>query len=100
MHIITGQVLCGLLISSKGFIPSVLRSNLIFLRSLEKSNSCLRSKCFHCLPSAGCQKNNFKHRLEPSGYKAAISLWTKKEQELHEDGISGPLEGCTLRMRT
>jgi hypothetical protein len=44
MHIITGQVLYGFLISPKGFIPSVLRSNLIFLGSLEKS-SWLRSKC-------------------------------------------------------
>jgi hypothetical protein len=34
MHIITGQVLCGFLISPKGFIPSVLRPNLIFLGSL------------------------------------------------------------------
>jgi hypothetical protein len=55
MHIITGQVLCGFLISPKGFIPSVLRRNLIFLGSLEKSSSWLRSKCFHCLPSAGCR---------------------------------------------
>jgi hypothetical protein len=54
MHIITGQVLCGFLISLKGFIPSVLGPNLIFLESLEKSFSWLRSKCFHCLPSAGC----------------------------------------------
>jgi hypothetical protein len=54
MHIITGQVLCGFLISPKGFIPLVLRPNLIFLGLLEKS-SWLRSKCFHCLPSAGCQ---------------------------------------------
>jgi hypothetical protein len=55
MHIITSQVLCGFLISLKGFIPSVLIPNLIFLGSLEKSSSWLRSKCFHCLPSAGCQ---------------------------------------------
>jgi hypothetical protein len=54
IHIITGQVLCGFLISPKGFIPSVLRPNLIFLGSLEKF-SWLRSKCFHCLPSAGCR---------------------------------------------
>jgi hypothetical protein len=50
MHIITRQVLCGFLISLKGFIPSVLRPNLIFLGSLEKSSSWLRLKCFHCLP--------------------------------------------------
>jgi hypothetical protein len=55
MHIITGQVLCGFLISLKGFVPSVLRPNLIFLGSLEKSSSWLRSKCFHCLLTAGCQ---------------------------------------------
>jgi hypothetical protein len=54
MHIITGQVLCGFLISPKGFIPSVLRPNLIFHGSLEKSFSWLRSKYFHCLPSVGC----------------------------------------------
>jgi hypothetical protein len=40
MHIITGQV---------------LRPNLIFLGSLEKSSPWLRLKCFHCLPSAGCR---------------------------------------------
>jgi hypothetical protein len=55
MHIITGQVLCGFLISLKGFIPSVLRPNLIFFGSLENSSSWLRLKCFHCLPSLGCQ---------------------------------------------
>jgi hypothetical protein len=45
------------------------------------------------------QKNKFKHRLGPIGYKAAIPLWTKMEQELREAGISDPLEGCTLRTR-
>jgi hypothetical protein len=44
-------------------------------------------------------KNKFKHRLGPGGYKDAIPLWTKKEQELHEARIPDPLEGCTLRMR-
>jgi hypothetical protein len=44
MHIIVGQVLCGFLISIKGFIPLLLRPNLIFLGSLEKSSSWLRSK--------------------------------------------------------
>jgi hypothetical protein len=44
-------------------------------------------------------KNKFSHRLRPGGYKAEIPLWTKKEQELREAGISDPLEGCTLRMR-
>jgi hypothetical protein len=45
------------------------------------------------------QKNKIKHRLGPGGYKAAIPLWPKKEQELCEAGIPDPLEGCTLRMR-
>jgi hypothetical protein len=45
------------------------------------------------------QKNKFKHRLGPGGYKVAISLWTKKEQELREARIPDPLEGCMLRMR-
>jgi hypothetical protein len=45
------------------------------------------------------QKNKFKHKLGPSGYKAAIPLQTKKEQELHEAGIPDPLEGCMLHMR-
>jgi hypothetical protein len=54
MHIIIGQVLCGFLISLNGIIPSMLRPNLIFLGSLEKS-SWLRLKCFHCLSSVGCQ---------------------------------------------
>jgi hypothetical protein len=53
MHIITGHILCGFLISLKGFIPSVLRPNLIFLELLEKFISWLRSKYFYCLPSAG-----------------------------------------------
>jgi hypothetical protein len=43
------------------------------------------------------QKNKFKHRLGPGGYKAAIPLWTKKEQELREARIPDPLKGCTLR---
>jgi hypothetical protein len=55
MHITTGQVLCGFIISPKEFIPSVLRPNLIFLGSLEKSSSWLRLKCFHGLPSARCR---------------------------------------------
>jgi hypothetical protein len=44
-------------------------------------------------------KNKFKHRLGPGGYKAAIPLWTKKEQELREAGIPDPLEGRTLPAR-
>jgi hypothetical protein len=45
------------------------------------------------------QKNNFKHKLGPGGYKAAIPLWTKKEQEICEAGIPDPLDGFTLRTR-
>jgi hypothetical protein len=45
------------------------------------------------------QKYKFKHRLGPGGYKVAIPLWTKKEQELHEAGIQDPLEGCKLHMK-
>jgi hypothetical protein len=45
------------------------------------------------------QENKFKHRLGPDGYKAAIPLWTKKEQRLREARILDPLEGCTLCMR-
>jgi hypothetical protein len=45
------------------------------------------------------QKNKFKHRLGLGGYKATIPIWTKKEQELREAGISDPLVGCMLRTR-
>jgi hypothetical protein len=45
------------------------------------------------------QKNKFKHILGPDGYKAALPLWTKKEEELREAGILDPLEGCMLRTR-
>jgi hypothetical protein len=45
------------------------------------------------------QKNKFKNRLGPGGYKATMSLWTKKEQELRETVIPNPLEGCTFRTR-
>jgi hypothetical protein len=45
------------------------------------------------------RKNKFKDRLVPGGYKATISLRTKKEQELHEVGIPDPLEGCILHTR-
>jgi hypothetical protein len=55
MRIITGHVLCGVLISMNGLISSVLSLNLIFLRSLEKSTWWVRSNCFHCLPSTGCR---------------------------------------------
>jgi hypothetical protein len=45
------------------------------------------------------RKNKFKHKLGPGGYKAAIPLWRKKEQEFREAEIPNPLEGCTLRTR-
>jgi hypothetical protein len=45
------------------------------------------------------RNNKFKHRLELGGYKTAIPLWTKKEQELCEAAIMDPLDGCTLHMR-
>jgi hypothetical protein len=45
------------------------------------------------------QKNKFKHRLGPGGYKATIPLWTKKEQELRLARIPDPLEGYTLHTR-
>jgi hypothetical protein len=41
-------------------------------------------------------KNKFRHKLGPGGYKAAMSIWTKKEQEHQEAGIPDPLEGCTV----
>jgi hypothetical protein len=45
------------------------------------------------------QKNKFKHRLGPGGYKVAITLWTNKKQEIREAGVPDPLEGCTLCTR-
>jgi hypothetical protein len=42
------------------------------------------------------KKNKFRHKLEPGGYKVAMSIWTKKDQELREAGIPDPLEGCTV----
>jgi hypothetical protein len=41
------------------------------------------------------KKNKFRHKLGLGGYKAVMPIWTKKEQELHEAGISDPPEGCT-----
>jgi len=53
MHRVTGQVLCPLLISPKGFMLSVLKPNLMFLASKAKSVYVL-SIFLHCDPSAGC----------------------------------------------
>jgi hypothetical protein len=44
-------------------------------------------------------KNKFRHKLGPGGYKAAMSKWAKKEQELRDTKIPDPLEGCTMRTR-
>jgi hypothetical protein len=51
---ITDQVLCGFIISPKGFILSVLKANLTFLGPLENLGQ-LRSKVFHCRVSIGCR---------------------------------------------
>ena len=53
MHRVTGQVLWLELCSPKGFMPSVLRPNLMFLASAAKSLNSL-SIFLHCVPSAGC----------------------------------------------
>jgi hypothetical protein len=44
-------------------------------------------------------RNKFRHKLGPGGYKAAMSKWAKKEQELCDVGIPDPLEGCTVCTR-
>jgi hypothetical protein len=44
-------------------------------------------------------KNKFRHKLGPGGYRAAMPKWAKKEQELRNAGIPGPLEGCTMCTR-
>jgi hypothetical protein len=44
-------------------------------------------------------KNKFRYKLGPGGYKAAMPKWTTKEQELREDRIPDPLEGCMVRTR-
>src|SRR3989337_3163541 len=53
MHRVTGQVLWLELCSPKGFMPSVLRPNLMFLASAAKSLNSL-SIFLHCVPSAVC----------------------------------------------
>jgi hypothetical protein len=45
------------------------------------------------------RRNKFKHKLGPGGYKAAIPVWTKKEQEPREVGILDLFEVCTLCMK-
>jgi hypothetical protein len=51
---ITGHVLCLLLISANGFIPSVLSANLTFLGSWTKSRWLSLKSC-HCFQSTGCR---------------------------------------------
>jgi hypothetical protein len=51
---VTSQVLCELLRSPNGFIPSVLSVNLMFL-ALSPNSGNLVLKRFHCLPSEGCR---------------------------------------------
>jgi len=53
MHRVTGQVLCPLLISPKGFMPSVFKPNLMFLATKVKLVYVL-SIFLHCDPSARC----------------------------------------------
>jgi hypothetical protein len=43
--------------------------------------------------------NKFSHKLGPGGYKAALPIWTKKEQELREARIPDPLKGCMLHTK-
>src|SRR5438128_5967467 len=50
----TGQVLCELLMSPNGFIPSVLNANLTFLGSSPNLGRIV-SIFLHWLPSEGCQ---------------------------------------------
>ena len=50
---VTGQVLLPLLCSAKGFMPSVLKPNLVFLASFANVGNVL-STFLHCNPSAGC----------------------------------------------
>jgi hypothetical protein len=49
---ITGHVLCLLLLSANGFIPSVLSANLTFLGSSARSRWLSLKSC-HCFPSTG-----------------------------------------------
>ena len=50
---VTCQILWPLLCSPKGFMPSVLKPNLIFLASFANVGNVL-STFLHCDPSAGC----------------------------------------------
>ena len=75
MHRVTGQVLCPLLISPKGFMPSVLKSNLMFLASKAKSVYVL-SIFLHCDPSALCHRINLALSLFLNRrFKRVHTLW-------------------------
>jgi hypothetical protein len=45
------------------------------------------------------KKNKFRHKLGPGGYKAAMPIWTKKEQELYDARLPDPLEGCMVHTK-
>jgi hypothetical protein len=68
IHTVTGHVLWLLPHSSNGFIPSVLKLNLMFLASLSKSGNSV-SMFLHYDPSAGCLsiwsclRSSLSHRI-------------------------------------
>jgi hypothetical protein len=43
------------------------------------------------------KKQKLRHKLGLGGYKVAMPIWTKKEQEFCEAGIPDPLETYMLR---
>jgi hypothetical protein len=45
------------------------------------------------------KKNKFRYKPGSGGYKTAMPIWTKKEQDLREAGIPDLLEGCTLHTK-
>jgi hypothetical protein len=74
-------VLCELHVSSKGFISSVLNSNLIFLTSVTKS-LCSRSKFLYWIPSAGWQSiTSFLRSLTCHCNNSAFALFTNNRRK-------------------
>src|SRR6185503_18073352 len=75
---VTGQVLWPLLISPKGFMPAILKPNLMFLAS--KSNSGYVLSIFlHCDPSAGCLNiESFLHSSLCHRINLALSLFLNR----------------------
>jgi hypothetical protein len=70
----TGHLLCRVLFSTNGFIPSVLKANLIFLLSAGNSGY-WRSKFFHWVPSVGCQiSSSFSLRFSECQCTSSASL--------------------------